>query len=168
MIASTYFNLGLTLFRQKKFEESLVNFKRAVELEPENPEYWDLVGNAYADLNLLEEAKEVLLKAIDIDDTYALAHHDLGCVLSQMPGQKEEALKSFHRATALIPDDHHPYYGIACIYALQGKKDLALDFLEKTLEKGFRDWADIDANTDLDSIRNDKRFKKIIKEYSRQ
>jgi len=42
-------------------------------------------------------------------------------------------------ATALIPDDHHPYYGVACIYAFQGKKELALDFWEKTLEKGFRD-----------------------------
>jgi len=76
-------------------------------------------------------------------------------------------LKSFHRATALIPDDHHPYYGIACIYALQGKNDLALDFLEKSLKKGYNDWDHIDVDTDLDSIRNDKRFKKIINNYSR-
>ena len=159
LIASTYFNLGLTLSRQEKFEEALVSLKLAVELEPENPEYWNVVGNAYADLNRWEEAKAALMRAIDIDDTHALAHYDLGCTFAKMTGHEEEALKSYHRATSLIENDPLPYYGISCIYALQGKNELALDFLEKSLQKGYTDWDHIDADTDLDTIRKTKNFK---------
>lgn len=163
LVGSTYFNLGLTLHRQKKYKEALTNFKRAVELVPDDPEYWDLVGNAYLELNRLEDAREALQRAIGIDDTYVPAHYDLGVVLSRMQGREEDALKAFNRAIDPDQDYPLPYYSLACIYALKTKKKLALDFLEKAIEKGFKDWAYIEADSDLDSIRNDKRFKKIIK-----
>lgn len=170
LVAPAYFNLGLTLYREFKVEESLEYFKCAVELVPDDPEYLDLVGNAYMELKRLDEAREVLQKAIEVDDTYSYAHHDLGTVLSRMQGQEEGALESFHRAIELNPDYPLPYYGIACTYALQGKKGKALKFLTEAIkkgffnkEKGFEDKAYIDADSDWDSMRDDKEFIKIMK-----
>jgi superkiller protein 3 len=164
-LAPNFFNLGLTLFRQKKYDESLKNFLWAVDLVPDDSEFWDLVGNAYAELNQLPEAIEALEKAIEVDNTYAFAHYDLGTVLSKIPGREDEAMESFHRAIVLDQNEPHPYYAITCIQALRNNKEPAFEFLEKTLEKGFTDWSDFDANTDLDNIRKDERYQGLKRKY---
>lgn len=54
------------------------------------------------------------------------------------------------------------HYNSACALALTGKSDAALDQFSKAVEEGFHDWAHIDKDSDLDSIREDAGFKKII------
>jgi superkiller protein 3 len=158
LLAPSYFNLGLALFRQGHFEDSLENFLRAVELEPNDPEYLDLVGNAYSELGRLDEAIEVLNQAIVVDKNYAFAHYDLGTVLAKIEGHDLLALKSFERAIACDSDFSRAYYGIACIYALCGDKKLALQYLEQSFQKGFQNQAHVDADADLDSLRNDPKY----------
>jgi beta-lactamase regulating signal transducer with metallopeptidase domain/tetratricopeptide (TPR) repeat protein len=55
-------------------------------------------------------------------------------------------------------------YNQACALSLGGKKDAALDMLQKALDAGF-DQPDIfDKDDDLDNVRNDPRFEKIARE----
>lgn len=166
-VASTYFNLGLTLFRQKKFEDALINFKRATELVPDDAEYWDLIGSSYIRLNRFDEAKEALEKAIQIDDTYALAHHDMGIVIAQQPGQEEEAIKSYNRALELDKNNPYTYYDLCCLYVRQNKKKTAFKYLNMAIQKGFNDLELIENDRDLDPIRDDEAFKIIIKKNRR-
>jgi tetratricopeptide (TPR) repeat protein len=167
LIPSTYFNLGLTLFRQQKFEEALVYFKRAVELVPDDPEYWDLIGSSYIRLNRFDEAKEVLQKAIQVDDTYALAHHDMGIVIAQQPGHEEEAMKSYNRALDLDKNNPYTYYDLCCLYVKQNKKKTAFEYLNMAIQKGFSDSELINTDHDLDPIRDDDAFKTIIKKMKK-
>jgi len=163
LTASSYFNLGLSLHRQGKFEESLKNFLRAVELVPGDAEYWDLVGNAYLELNRLDDAQKALEKAIEINPTYSLAYYDLGVVLSRIKGRENDALKLFRHAIALDPDEAHSYYAISCLYALQNRKKSALNYLHKAIQRGFNDRVHLDNDHDLDTLRDDEEFQKIIK-----
>jgi len=162
LMASTNFNLGLTLFKQRRYEESLVNFQRAHEIKPDDPEYLDLIGNAYSELNQLNKALKALNAAIAVDETYALAHYDMGVVLARMKGKKAAAMKSFQRAITLNADLYWAYYGIGCLYALQGKKKLALQFLEKAFQKGFREIAHLEKDDDWKEFRDDSQFKELI------
>jgi superkiller protein 3 len=163
LMASTNFNLGLTLFEQRRYEESLVNFQRAHEIKPDDPEYLDLIGNAYSELNQLDRALKALNAAIAVDETYALAHYDMGVVLARMKGKKTAAMKSFQRAIMLNVDLYWAYYGIGCLYALQGKKKLALQFLEKAFQKGFRDIVHLEKDDDWKEFRNDSQFRELIR-----
>jgi superkiller protein 3 len=162
-MASTNFNLGLTLFKQRRFEESLVNFQRAHEMKPDDPEYLDLIGNAHSELNQLDQALKAFNAAIAVDETYVLAHYDMGVVLARMKGKKTAAMKSFQRAITLNVDFYWAYYGIGCLYALQGKKKLALQFLEKSFQKGFRDTLHLEKDDDWKEFRNDLQFKELIR-----
>jgi len=164
LTTSSYFNLGLALHRQKKYDEALQNFLRAVELVPDDAEYWDLVGNAYLELKQLDEAQKALEKAIEIDPTYPLAHYDLGVVFSRIKGRESDAMKMFRQAITLNPDIHLPYYAIACLYSLQNRKRSALDYLRKAIQQGFKDREHLDNDHDLDSLRDDDEFQKITKE----
>ena len=165
LLAPTFFNLGLALFKQGRYQESLVNFERALESEPENPEFLDLLGNAYLELGRLDEGLEALRKAITVDENYSLAHYDLGVTLARMDGRQEEALKSFERAIALDSDLGQAYYGMACIHAQKGDRKLALVSLEEALKKGIWDQAHIESDPDLDGLRNDPKFRLLKKTY---
>ncbi len=167
LTASSYFNLGLSLHRQKKYEEGLQNFLRAIELVPDDAEFWDLVGNAYLEMKQLDKAQKALEKAIEIDSTYPLAYYDLGVVFSRIKGRESEAMKLFKHAITLDANGALPYYAIACLYSLQNRKRSALDYLRKTIQRGFNDRKYLDNDHDLDSLRNDEEFQKIVNKMVR-
>ncbi|MCL1943608.1 MAG: transglutaminase domain-containing protein [Candidatus Azobacteroides sp.] len=54
------------------------------------------------------------------------------------------------------------YYNLACTYSLLNQKDKAVDYFKKALSLGYDDRAYIEADTDLDNIRKDKRFIKLL------
>lgn len=54
------------------------------------------------------------------------------------------------------------YYNLACTYSLLGDKKKALETFKKSVEEGYTDYAHLLTDTDLDPIRNENEFKKII------
>lgn len=130
LFAKTYFNLGLTLFRTKRHTEALENFRRALELESEDPEYHNLLGQTYDKLGQPTEAEQSLRRAIEIDGNYALGHYDLGVILAKREGRNQEALEAFKQALKLDPELTWAYYCIACLHAVAGEEKLALELLE--------------------------------------
>ena len=166
LIAPSFFNLGMALFRQKRYEESLIMFQRALEIKPDDPEFLDLIGNAYLELGRLPEALDALKAAITADDSYALAHHDRGVALSRMKGEEAAALKSFERAVELNDDLYWAHYSIGCLYALQGEKKLALQFLEKAFQKGFHELDHFENDTDWETLKNAPQFQELVRKYT--
>jgi hypothetical protein len=53
------------------------------------------------------------------------------------------------------------YYNLACSYALANNSDRAFKFLDKALAFGYNEKQQYEADTDLVSIRNDKRWKEL-------
>lgn len=54
------------------------------------------------------------------------------------------------------------HYNAACAYSLKGDKGPALDHFEKALDAGYREYAQIEKDSDLDNVRHEARFKEII------
>jgi tetratricopeptide (TPR) repeat protein len=165
LFAKTYFNLGLTLFKTKRYEEALVNFQRSLELEPEDPEYHNLLGQTYEELGQSVEAEKTLRRAIEIDENYALCYYDLGVVLAKHGGRNQEALAVFERALKIDPDIAYAYYGIACLHAVSQKEESALAFLKAAFEKGFKDITYIGKDSDWDGLRTSTKFMQLLEKY---
>ena len=53
-------------------------------------------------------------------------------------------------------------YNVACGYALMGKKEEAIDWLETSIKAGFSKIDHLRKDPDLDSLRNEKRYKKLL------
>ncbi|HYF14815.1 MAG TPA: tetratricopeptide repeat protein [Phycisphaerales bacterium] len=110
-----------------------------------------------------EEAIGAYERALAKGATMRLLHFRLGYAL-HVTGKHEEALKH-HLLGAQI---HHPairidaLYNAACANALLGRKDEALVWLERAIDAGFKDTGQIAKDTDLDSLRDDERFKKLV------
>ena len=76
--------------------------------------------------------------------------------------QYQEAIKAFMRAVAL---DYRPataMYNIACGYSLLNDKENALIWLQRALENGFDSSELVAGDSDLDPLRTDSRFQKIM------
>jgi tetratricopeptide (TPR) repeat protein len=53
-------------------------------------------------------------------------------------------------------------YNTACGYALAGNKEEAIDWLEYSVKAGYNDFDHLRKDSDLDSLRNEKRYKKLL------
>src|SRR5207245_10550478 len=78
-------------------------------------------------------------------------------------GEREQALERARRAFAIDPEDSSVLYNLACIYALAGSSDEALDHLNRAIKNGFgqREWLENDSA--LDPIRSDPRFEALMR-----
>jgi len=79
----------------------------------------------------------------------------------------QNAIRDYDEAIRLNPRFTLAYYGKACCFALQGQTKAAVDNLEKALEQGFRDFEQLKRSPDLDSIRDDERFRRLIEKHDK-
>lgn len=77
-------------------------------------------------------------------------------------GRFERAEHEFQRALELEPQNETTWYNLACTYARWGKLDQAIDHLRQAVEHGFDDVTHMEKDSDLDSLRQDPRFREII------
>jgi tetratricopeptide (TPR) repeat protein len=77
----------------------------------------------------------------------------------------EEGIKCFDDAISVAPFYHRAYYNQACYFALLGKPEQALENLKEAIKLAplrCRERAKDD--TDFASIREDARFKELVKQ----
>jgi TolA-binding protein len=76
-----------------------------------------------------------------------------------------EAIKLFKRVYYNYPKSKMgaiSAYNAACGYALSGQKEEALDWLELSVKSGYADFDHLRQDTDLDGLRGEKRYKKLL------
>jgi len=56
------------------------------------------------------------------------------------------------------------YYNLACTYSLLNQKNQAVDYFEKSIEFGYNNYYHCLQDTDLDNIREEKRYISLMKE----
>lgn len=54
------------------------------------------------------------------------------------------------------------YYNLACCLSLRGRKRAAVDAFEQAIRHGYYNYAHVQKDTDLDNIRSDKRFQRLL------
>src|SRR6185436_14662442 len=68
----------------------------------------------------------------------------------------------------LMPDNWRLLYNLACAYALKGDKRRAIETLNKAVQKGLKNAGELENNKQLDTIREEAGFKKIVDELKKQ
>jgi len=167
-----YYEYARTCKMLGKHNQAARLFKKATQIRPEAYQAALFLESSYNNLNLETEAKKANQQALDIvrnhldlnpDDARALY---LGAGTLVRAGKRDEALQWVERAISIAPNEISVLYNATCIYSLLGKLDEALDYFEKAIEAGFasREW--IENDSDLDPIRNNRRFKKALEKMN--
>jgi Flp pilus assembly protein TadD len=99
------------------------------------------------------------------DLTEALA--ELGHVYTLL-GRHDEGLEVDRRLAQLHPSNPTVHYNLACSLALLLKKDAALDALEKAADLGYDDADFMIQDDDLSAVREEERFRTLVRRINRR
>ncbi|MFT3917289.1 MAG: tetratricopeptide repeat protein [Anaeromyxobacteraceae bacterium] len=117
-------------------------------------------GLAYLQEGNFEQARRRFLAALHEDATVPEAYNGVG-VTYRMRNDFPRALDWYKRSLAVNPDFGDAYYNMACIYALQGEKDLALRYLQIAALNGYVTADSMDHDEDLDSLRGEPAYRAL-------
>ncbi len=82
-------------------------------------------------------------------------------------GMYEKGLQVDLKLSRLRPNDPTVYYNLACSYALLKDVDASLGALETAIALGYHDVHHIEKDKDLVLLREDDRFKRLIKKIKK-
>lgn len=135
----------------------------AVDAETRETTFADLKGKL-ADLKRRSETKEnsperALARRVLSD--YTISQFEQSNTLIQTK-KYDIAVSNLAVDAELMPDNWRLQYNLACAYSMKGDKRRAIETLNKAVQKGFANAAELERNDQLDSIREEAGFKKIV------
>lgn len=112
-----YSNLARVFAKIGKPDEAIVNYKRALQIEPQSAEVHYNLGSLLGMRGNVQEARLHLEEAVKIQPGYAEAHSNLGNVFS-MQGDPKTAVEHYRKALEIDPsfDDTRFNLGMALLY----------------------------------------------------
>ncbi len=151
-----------------KPETAAKYFEIAADLDHDDYQAVTLASGIYNGLQRPEDAERTGRRAIEaIERALVCEPNDvralyLGAGILDRLGRDNEANQWADQAQEIAPDDTPTLYNLACFHAVAGRGDKALDLLERAADRGWNrsEWASHDS--DLDSIRANPRFVKLL------
>ena len=77
-------------------------------------------------------------------------------------GRFEEGLEIDRKLITVCPEDPDVWYNYACSCALHALADEAVSALEKAVRLGYDNYQWMLQDSDLESLRSDERFKRLV------
>lgn len=131
---------GNKLFEDGDYTGAEQSYRRALEINSDNPKAWHNLGNALYKQGRLVEAQEIFnqltQEASASDELRAAGWHNLGNTLLGS-GQIPESVDAFKEALRLAPDDEDTRYNLA--YALNLLEDPPPDTSEQDGDENDED-----------------------------
>jgi tetratricopeptide (TPR) repeat protein len=123
---------------------------------------YESVGNKDEALKYYSEFKKIATEEWkktypDMPETYLA----IGAITARL-GDMESSQKALQKAIEMDSTKHEQFAELLC---LQGKIPEAIDETEKALKKGYRDLVWLKINPDYQALRNETRFRTLLKQY---
>ncbi len=100
-----YYQRGIAYERLKQWPVAEPNFRKALELFPNQPQVMNYLGYSWIDMNMnLEEGMDLIRKAVDLRPSDGYIVDSLGWAHYRL-GQFDDAVRELERAVSLKPDD---------------------------------------------------------------
>jgi spermidine synthase len=123
-VASAHFDLGLSLQRSGRVKAAIVQYRRAVSLNPNQAETRHNLGNALGAVGEMDQATLHLREAVRIKPSFAGAHNSIGYALL-VQGQSEEAISHYAQAVELSPQSARFHNDLGVAHVVLGQIEAA-------------------------------------------
>ncbi|MFH1136631.1 MAG: tetratricopeptide repeat protein [Pseudomonadota bacterium] len=162
--AEVYYNIGYIKTAQGRYEEAIMAFRRAAQIDGAFAQAYRKMGEVYAKLGRRDEAAECLSKAAEIflekrmegDAEQSLrdvlkltpntpnVFNSLGIVYRRQ-GKPREAIRMFMKALKVSPADEHIHYNLARVLVSENRFEDAARILKSalTLNRDFDEAANL-------------------------
>ncbi|GBU28983.1 hypothetical protein R84B8_02545 [Treponema sp. R8-4-B8] len=128
-----YADIGEKLRLKNQFDEAIIAFNKAIELNPKNAIAYGGRGEAFRGKKQYDKAINDFNKAIELNPKNAFAYRCRGEAL-RCKNQYDKAINDFTKAIELNPKNAFAYRGRGVAYRLKGNNKQAVSDLEKSLK----------------------------------
>jgi len=152
---------GHVLYCWRRYDEAIDQLNETLKLDPDFGIARLIVGRAYMQKSMYREAVTELQRARDFwgENPRVISTLGRAYALSGNRVAAEQILEDLKRASQ---DDAFPPVAMATIYVGLGERDLALEWLEKAVEKPGEHQFWLAANPLFDPLRSDPRFDDLL------
>lgn len=118
-------------------------------------------GREYIQEEDYKSAAKEFQKAVDEDPEFGTAWQLLGYSL-HLSGDLDKAIEAHMKASEFEESKLLALYNLGCAYSLKNEPDKAFDYLNKAVAAGFKQMNYFETDKDLDNLRKDPRFAKVV------
>jgi tetratricopeptide (TPR) repeat protein len=140
-------NLGTVHYARRSYRRAINAYKKALRLTPKSASIYSNLGTAYFARKKYKQAFEAYQVALSLDPE-VFEHRSTYGVMLQERTVEERA--KFH-------------YYLARTYAKAGKFDLALNYIRKALEEGFKEKNRLLEEPEFEKLRETAEFQALMK-----
>ena len=138
-------NLGTVEYVRKNYDRALEQYERALKIRPESPTILLNMGACLFDMKRYDEAFKATQRAIEIDPRVLDRTSGFGTLIQT--SRRNDPTVSFY---------------FAKIYAARGEKELAISYLNRALDEGFREYDKIKSEPAFVALAQEEGFIKIM------
>jgi serine/threonine-protein kinase len=161
------FNRARILSFQQRYEEAVAELERARAVEPDHPLVKTFLAHVLFNVGRLDEAQELIEDVLRLHPALDGVVPVLAWCIS-VRGDHERARGLITtRVRAAADADPDVAFWLACLYAMEGMSDEALEALRQAVRLGNENYPLFAASAKLGSLRNDPRFVALLEELRR-
>lgn len=138
-------NLGTVFYAEKKYRTAISRYEKAIALSPDTASFWSNLGTAWYARGKFDQMTKAYTHALQLDPNIFETRGTVGT-------------RMLDRSVA---DRARYHYELARMYALAGKNDLALQYLRKALEEGFKEKDKLQSK-EFSVLRETQEFKDLM------
>jgi tetratricopeptide (TPR) repeat protein len=139
-------NLGTVYYARKSFSRAIRYYRKALKYSPNSASIYSNLGTAYFARKKYKEAMETYQTALKLDPNVFENRGSYGVLLEE---RNVEERANFH-------------FHMAKLYAQAGRNELALQYLRRALEEGFKEKKKIAEDPDFQAMRDLPEFKELM------
>jgi protein O-mannosyl-transferase len=159
--ASAADNLRKIRGELKKIHSELAILDQAVKKDPKDAEIRARLAALKKRTGDLAGAADHYQRAVELKPD-AVEYLDQLAMIRAMQGRYDDALAVFEQILVSSPNPVNAYYKIAALHAQQNQTDEAVTWLKKAVSGGFRNWALLETDTNLASIRKTPYYRMLM------
>ena len=131
--------MGNTHIAVGQLEQAIAPLKKSMELEPDFLESWNSLSYVYIRLNRNEEAEPIVLHVLEADSLYLPGWNNLANIY-RATDRIPKAEETYQKAIKINPDFPATYVNYCILKINTGELEEALNLLEQSFQKGFRNY----------------------------
>ncbi|MBR1680328.1 tetratricopeptide repeat protein, partial [bacterium] len=139
-----YYELGQVNSFIKNYNEAIIQYKKAIGLNPQTAKYYIAIADAYENLGNTFEQKNALITASNVDENNTDVLYKLALLYNAQHDRTGE-IKALEKIIELEPDHIDAKYMLALILESQGNIEEALNFY-KEIERINPDYKNVKEN----------------------
>ncbi len=139
-------NLGTVYYARHSYRKAIRYYQKALRINPRSASIYSNLGTAYFGRKQYQKATEAYQQALAIDPEVFETKGNYGTLLQD---RSVEERAKFH-------------YYLAKMYAKAGRNDLAIQYVRKALEEGFKDRKKLEEDSEFQALRAMPEFQELL------